>query len=68
MYHDMFLTEDLSPKELERRRISVDLCCIGVAGLFLTWCADDLSWDMDILLDIQEEAVPDFMKESIRNS
>lgn len=63
-YYQEFLEGRLSAHEKERRKIAIDLYCIGVVGLFLRWCSADLSWNLETLLAVQDDAMPEFVRET----
>ena len=61
-YYEKFITPLLDSRERESRMIAIDLYCIGATGIFLEWCKQDLSWNIDNLIKAHEEILPAFMK------
>jgi AcrR family transcriptional regulator len=61
--YEQYISADISSEERMRRMLAIDLYVIGVTGLFLEWCKVDLSWPLELLIEVQEEAVPSFIRQ-----
>ena len=57
-----YVTDDMDDEEKLRRALAIDMFAHGIVGVFLDWCAADLSWPLDILLAAQDDALPSFMR------
>ena len=61
-YYDQYITKEMPEEERMHRMLSIDLYCSGVTCLFLEWCRADFSWPLEALIQIQDEMLPDFIK------
>lgn len=55
--------DDLADDERLRRTMMIDMFSHGIVGLFLDWCATGLAWPIESLLEAQEQALPDFVRD-----
>lgn len=63
-YYEEYIGEAMDESEKMRRMFAIDLYVSGVTDLFLEWCRADFSWNLDDLVQVQEEAAPPFVKTS----
>ncbi len=64
MYDLLFTEEDYEAPDFLSKRLIVDVYIHGLVGIFLEWCASDMSWPLPVLLDVYEAAMPNFIRES----
>lgn len=60
-YYERYISNEMPPEERMRRMLAIDLYVSGVTDLFLEWCKSDLSWPLEIMLQVTEEAAPAFV-------
>lgn len=61
--HRTFVTDDLSPEEQIYRSVAIEQLVIGVVDTFLEWCRQQMSWPVDVLVRVQHDATPAFIRQ-----
>lgn len=64
-YAALFVTDDLPEDEKLRRTLAIDFFAIGITNQFLERCANGFIWPIDILLQVQDAALPDFIRDQM---
>lgn len=64
-YYEQYLSDDLTDNEKLHRMLAINLFAIGITNQFLEWCATGFTWPIDLLLQVQDEALPSFIKEQL---
>lgn len=60
-HYQRYISNEMPPEERMRRMLAIDLYASGVTDLFLEWCKANLSWPLDIVLQVTMEAAPAFV-------
>lgn len=64
-YRAQYVRADMPDGQRLRRELTIDFFAIGITGIFLEWCKADLSWPVEVLIDVQEAMVPEFIRKEI---
>lgn len=62
LYRDEYITDDLPSDEQLRRAIAIVQYSTGVVDSFLEWCRCGLDWPVDVLVQVQDDALPAFAR------
>lgn len=68
LYRDVFITDGLSAEEALQREIAIVQYSTGVVESFLEWCRRGLDWPVEVLVQVQDDALPDFVREAQGNN
>jgi hypothetical protein len=61
-YYAKHINEEMDDDEKLRRKLGIDFFAIAITNQFLDWCSTGFAWPLDILLKVQEAALPDFAR------
>lgn len=64
--YEQYVTDDMDDETRLRRSLSIRMFAHGIVNLFLDWCEADLTWPLEILLQAQDDVLPTFMREDMR--
>lgn len=64
LYRKAFVTDELEASETIRREIAIVQYSTGVVDSFLEWCRRGLDWPVDMLVQVQDEALPAFVRQT----
>lgn len=57
-----FLSGALDEAERQYRLVAIEQAIIGVTDTFLEWCRHEMEWPVDVLVRVQFDAMPPFIK------
>lgn len=64
LLREEFIDEDMAEAETLYRIIAIDQAIIGVTDTFLEWCRNQMQWPIEMLVRVQYDSTPGFIRES----
>lgn len=64
LLREEFIDEDMAEAETLYRIIAIDQAIIGVTDTFLEWCRNRMQWPIEMLVRVQYDSTPGFIRES----
>lgn len=64
LLREEFIDKDMTEAETLYRTIAIDQATIGVTDMFLEWCRNQMQWPIEMLVRVQYDSTPSFIRES----